>query len=724
MLGLEAARARWSELIDSAAHGGVTHLRDAESGAVARLVPRDRSPVPIEELPAWAVTAARPKLGNLVRQAAAGQPVALTRRGELAAVLAPAPGAAGPATSSGLDDLLDTLTSAAPQAPTTTVPTGIASLDELLGGGLRPGQLALVTGPPGSGMSALALGAARAAALGAAAPGPVMVASAQMSRQDLAARMLAAEAGLPLAQITTQTVPEADRPRLEAAAARLRGAPLHLVDRQTTLAQVRTAAAAVPGIALLVLDPVTHFDVGTAAPALALRRLATDLGAAVLAVAAHGPGLPPVEAEADLAARLHRQDDGAAARLEIIRYRHGPTAILPLTADLQRARLLPAPAPDHDEPPRPTAPVRSRLATAFQRPAAAPRAESTAARDARAGHRRHQAARRTKSADQAAQALREMVTAAVEDELDKAQGDAQAAMDRLAKRAIPDVMRLFEQSRAGARYEYTAYPALPDILHRPSKKDPDLVWEARPSWHHPAYRRHPDGELAVTPLDVNAAYLSALKCHLPIGRLEHDPTGDYDPKRAGVHLITPAAWQHPDLPNPLGDREEPGPLWITTATLRLLLRLAGPKHRLLDPPLIHESWTSSATENFLDALRQVLAAARTDALDQDDYVTLHYIKMMYAKIVSTMGESTENRDIMRPDWMHNIRSQAFSNLYGRALKAHRAGLTVISVMGTDELHVAGDWHQVFTQGRGLADMKTKTDRDGRPVHYAVTRVGR
>ncbi|WP_159029685.1 DnaB-like helicase C-terminal domain-containing protein, partial [Streptomyces marincola] len=345
------------------------------------------------------------------------------------------------------------------------MPTGIASLDDLLGGGLRPGQLALVTGPPGSGTSALALGAARAAAL-SARPGPVMVASAQMSRQDLAARMLAAEAGLPLAQITTQTVPGTDRPRLEAAAARLRGAPLHLADRQTTLAQVRTAATAVPDLALLILDPVTHFDVGAAAPALALRRLATDLRAAVLAVATHGPGLPPVEAEADLAARLHRQDDATTARLEIIRYRHGPTATLPLTADLARARLLPAPPPENDEPPRPTAPVRSRLATAFQRPTTAPRAESTAARDARAGHQRHQAARRTKSADQAAQALRDMVTGTVEDELDKAQGDAQAAMDRLAKRAIPDVMRLFEQTRAGARYEYTAYPALPDILHR------------------------------------------------------------------------------------------------------------------------------------------------------------------------------------------------------------------------------------------------------------------
>ncbi|RKN03104.1 type II toxin-antitoxin system prevent-host-death family antitoxin [Streptomyces radicis] len=734
-LGVEAARARWSEIIASATHGTVTHLRDAESGAVARLVPREQSLFPVEELPAWAVTAARPKLGDLVRQAAAGQPVALTRRGDLAAVLAPVPGAStNPATGGGLDELLDTLTAATPQAPASLVPTGLDSLDTLLGGGLRPGQLALVTGSPGSGTSALALGAARAAAL-TEGLGPVMVASAQMSRQDLAARMLAAEANLPLAQITTQTVPETDRPRLEAAAARLRGAPLHLMDRQTTLTQTRTAAAAVPDLALLVLDPVTHFDVGTAAPALALRRLATDLRAAVLAVAAHGPGLLPVEAEADIAARLHRQDHSATAQLEIVRYRHGPTTTLPLNADLARARLLPAtPTPVDDEPPIPSPPPTSTepaphpVTDSPQPPTTTTHTESPTAHQARAGHQRHQAARRTKSADQAAQALREMITDAVENELATAQGDAEAAMERLSKRAIPDVMRLFDQTRKSARYEYTAYPALPDILHKPSKKDPDLIWEARPSWANPAYRRHPDGELRVTALDVNAAYLSALKCHLPIGRLEHNPNGDYDSKRAGIHLITPPVWHHRDLPNPLGDREEPGPLWITTATLRLLLRLAGPKHQLLEAPVIHESWTSSATENFLDAMRQVLAAVRTDAIDEDDYVTLHYIKMMYAKLVSTMGESTENRAITRPDWMHNIRSQAFANIYGRALKAHQAGLTVISVMGTDELHVAGDvWaarsngKAVFTEGRGLADMKVKTDRDGAPVHYTVTR---
>jgi transcriptional regulator with XRE-family HTH domain len=363
--------------------------------------------------------------------------------------------------------------------------------------------------------------------------------------------------------------------------------------------------------------------------------------------------------------------------------------------------------------------------TAAVRPAGAERpVESAAARAARAGHVRHQTRRRTGSAEQVRSALREAVASAVEQELTKAGGDADAAAAALAKRAIPDVMGLFARTRAGARYEYTAYPALPDILRKPSKTDPDLIWEARPSWRHPGFRRHPDGELAVTALDVNAAYLSALKTWLPIGRLTHATGGEHDRKRAGVHLITPPAWHHPHLPSPLGDREEGGPLWVTEPTLRLLLRLAGPGQRLVEAPVIHESWTSSATETFLDSLRQLLAGARAGALEAGDDVTAAYVKAMYAKFVSTLGESSHNREIARPDWMHLIRSQAFANLWSRAYKAHQAGLTVISALGTDELHVAGgEWRHVWGEGRGLAEMKVKTDRDGVPVVYAVTAAG-
>lgn len=751
-VGLQAARTRWGGLVDSAASGATTWLRDAESGAAAGIAPLSALTVPAEELPARGVTQARPKLGDLVRAAAQGQATVLTRHGHPVAAIVPPADAPSPSGTGGLDDLLDAFTSAAPEAPSALAPTGLEGLDVLLGGGLRPGYLAAFSALPGAGSSSLALVAARAAALEAGRP--VMVASAQMLRADVAARMLAAETGIPLQQITTRTVPVEDQPRMTQAADRFRTAPLQIFDRQTSLAHIRGTATRITGLALLVLDPVTHLESGTVPLPVALRRLAADLDTAVLAVAPAGTSAADIEAEADLAARLYRDNDSDTAHLEIVRHRHGPTAVLPLQADLARARLYPAAdarvadPPSAAPPPRTAGAPASAPATqtpdpeavpatdraqagAANQPSAAPPprptgtnaslGESPAAREARAGHARHQARRRTSSADHVREQLRETIATAVDQELAKAEGDADAATGALVKRAIPDVMALFARTRAGARYEYTAYPALPDILRKPSKTDPDLVWEARPSWRNPGYRRHPDGELAVTALDVNAAYLSALKVWLPIGKLEHHTGGEHDRKRSGVYLITPPAWTHPHLPSPLGDREEEGPLWVTDATLRLLLRLSGPKHGLMGAPRIHESWTSSATETFLDSLRQLLAAVRTDALDQGDDVTASYVKAMYSKFVSTLGESSHNRELVRPDWMHLIRSQAFSNLWGRAYKAHQAGLTVISALGTDELHLAGgDWRKVWDEGRGLAEMKVKTDRDGNLVHYTAT----
>ncbi|MGG2463825.1 helix-turn-helix transcriptional regulator [Streptomyces sp. RGM 3693] len=333
--------------------------------------------------------------------------------------------------------------------------------------------------------------------------------------------------------------------------------------------------------------------------------------------------------------------------------------------------------------------------------------------------------RRAQSSARAQAETHSLIAGAVHEELERAEGDADAGLQALVKRAIPDVMRLFEETRATARYQYTAYPSLPDILHKPSKREPDLIWEARPNFHHPHYSLKAPGDVRVTALDANAAYLSALKCWLPIGKLEHH-TGDdgVDAKRAGVHLITPAPWQHPQLPDPLGDREEPGALWITDATLRLLLRLSGPKYGLIEAPTVHESWTSGATENFLDALRKVLAAAREDALAQDDWITEGYVKAMYSKFISTMGESIHNREIQRPDWMHIIHSQAYANLWGKAYKAHQAGLEVIAMMGTDELHVTGDWRQVFTEGRGLTQMKIKHSDAKSSGEYTVGQVMR
>ncbi|MFI8235014.1 helix-turn-helix domain-containing protein [Streptomyces sp. NPDC085900] len=284
-------------------------------------------------------------------------------------------------------------------------------------------------------------------------------------------------------------------------------------------------------------------------------------------------------------------------------------------------------------------------------------------------------------------------------------GDVEAATAALIKRAIPDAMALLDQTRKGGRYDIVAHPWLPDILRKQTSRGADQVWEARPKWARPELS---PGEHEVTALDINGAYLSALKTHLPIGQLEHSTGNHHDRRRAGLHLITPPAWEHDAvLPNPIGSRDEPGPLWVTEPTLRLLLRVSGPKYGLCDPPEIHESWTSGATEGLLEKFRVALKDARDRAITEDDEVTLEYVKAMYSKFVSTLGESNYNRELYRTDWMHLIRSQAFANLWWKAHRAYDQGLMVVKAMGTDELHVIGDWQAVFAEGRGLTEVKVK-----------------
>ncbi|MER5556180.1 helix-turn-helix transcriptional regulator [Streptomyces sp. NPDC002793] len=376
------------------------------------------------------------------------------------------------------------------------------------------------------------------------------------------------------------------------------------------------------------------------------------------------------------------------------------------------------------QPAGPAAPQTAPAAaspTAAPAPAAAPAALAPVSPTPSPMYNRPE--RRARSAARAQADTNLLISRAVQEEAERAGGDEEAALKALIKRAIPDVMHLFNETRATARYDYTAYPALPDILKKPSKKDPDQIWEARPRFHHPGYSLRAPGDIKVTALDVNAAYLSALKCWLPIGKLEHSTGSDgVEPKRSGVHLITPAEWTHAHLPDPIGDRDEPGALWVTNSTLRLLQRLAGPKYGLTDAPVIHESWTSGATENFLDALRKLLSAARDEAIENRDTLTLEYVKAMYSKFISTMGESIHNREMVRPDWMHIIHSQAYANLWGKAYKASQAGLDVVAMMGTDELHLTGDWRQVFPEGRGVAQMKIKHGDAKASGEYTVGKV--
>ncbi|MFF6888586.1 acyltransferase [Streptomyces sp. NPDC012421] len=314
---------------------------------------------------------------------------------------------------------------------------------------------------------------------------------------------------------------------------------------------------------------------------------------------------------------------------------------------------------------------------------------------------------RRAAAGYASGTLVEQITGRVHDVLAEHAGDLDAAQAALIKMAIPDVMALMKSSRVGGRYEHSEFPPTAEILHKKSQKGADEIWEGRPKWRNQEiFKAAKKGaEFEVTALDMNAAYLSALKCWLPIGQLREDTSGVHDKRKAGVHLITPADWDHADLPNPLGARQEPGELWVTESTLRQLLDCA--RQGLAAPPVIHRSLVSGATEALLEKMRRALAEVRKTALAQGDEITVAYVKAMYSKFVSTIGESSANRDIRRPDWMHIIRSKAFANLWMKAHKAHSAGLQVVEISGTDELHIVGDWRKVFSEGRDLNQVKVK-----------------
>ncbi|MFC9596223.1 acyltransferase, partial [Streptomyces sp. NPDC056944] len=303
--------------------------------------------------------------------------------------------------------------------------------------------------------------------------------------------------------------------------------------------------------------------------------------------------------------------------------------------------------------------------------------------------------------------LVEQISGRVHEVLAACSGDLEAAQADLIKMAIPDVMTLLKASRVGGRYEHSEFPPTQEILRKKSQKGADEIWEGRPKWRNPElFAAAKRGEkIEVTALDMNAAYLSAMKAWLPIGQLREDTSGVHDPKKAGVHLVTPAGWDHSDLPNPLGNRMEPGELWVSESTLRLLLDCA--RQGLADAPVIHRSLVSGASEALLEKLRRALAESRKTALAEGDEVTVAYVKAMYSKFVSTIGESSANRELRRPDWMHIIRAKAFANLWMKAHKAHKAGLQVVEISGTDELHVVGDWRPVFPEGRDLSQVKEK-----------------
>src|SRR5579884_302788 len=138
----------------------------------------------------------------------------------------------------------------------TGIPTGFRDVDHMTSG-LQPGNLVVVAGRPSMGKSAFALGIASNLAL--QFDTPVAIFTLEMSKLEVAQRLMCAEARVELQRLRTGRLTNEDWPRLVKACDMLTKAPIYVDDtRLTTMLEIRAKArrlkAREPKLGAIVVD--------------------------------------------------------------------------------------------------------------------------------------------------------------------------------------------------------------------------------------------------------------------------------------------------------------------------------------------------------------------------------------------------------------------------------------------------------------------------------------
>lgn len=237
-------------------------------------------------------------------------------------------------------------------SPVDSVPSGFPSLDRVLGGGFRRGDLIVLGGDVGAGKSALALAAAIRAAEQRRS---VVFYTGETSIARVVERILAIEGRARVEDLRRGTLDDAARGNVGAAALRLRDASLTIERLPGGVDDVANDLGGRVATALAVIDPLQMLAMGgsTQDEALAhavrrLKRLAVDADVAILTTA-HLPqltarpdrrpnlddfgALGAVKQHADVVLGLFREGMYDAARslegateLHVLKNRSGATA--------------------------------------------------------------------------------------------------------------------------------------------------------------------------------------------------------------------------------------------------------------------------------------------------------------------------------------------------------------------------------------------------------------
>lgn len=245
----------------------------------------------------------------------------------------------------------------------TGLSTGFAELDNILSG-LQPSELVVIAGRPSMGKTALALNIAEH--VGANEGKPVLIFSLEMSREQLAQRMLCSQATVDGQRLRRGNLSEADWQRLSHAIGRLSEAPIFIDDSPSATAlDIRTRARrlkAEHGLSLIIIDylqlvqghgRVENRNQEIAEITRSLKTLARELEVPVISLAqlsraveatadkrpllSHLRESGEIEQSADVVAFIYREDyykpdteRRNIAEIIIAKQRNGPTGTIEL----------------------------------------------------------------------------------------------------------------------------------------------------------------------------------------------------------------------------------------------------------------------------------------------------------------------------------------------------------------------------------------------------------
>jgi replicative DNA helicase len=251
------------------------------------------------------------------------------------------------------------------QGQLTGVSTGYHDLDTMTAG-LQPGDLIIVAGRPSMGKTTLALNIAENAAIGAAIP--VAVFSMEMSRDQLAMRMISSLGRVDQSHLRTGNFGDEDWARINGAIAQMKTAPIYIDDSGAlTPTEVRARARRLKrekgSLGLIVIDylqlmqvPGTKENRATEISEISrsIKSLAKELGVPVIALSQLNRNLEQrpdkrpkmadlrdsgsIEADADLVVFIYRDEvynedsqDKGTAEIIVAKQRNGPIGTVRLT---------------------------------------------------------------------------------------------------------------------------------------------------------------------------------------------------------------------------------------------------------------------------------------------------------------------------------------------------------------------------------------------------------